>query len=207
MIVIINYGLGNLGSIVNMLKKIGTQATLSSDASVIQKADKLILPGVGAFDHGMKNLTDLGLVPVLHRKVIEERTPILGLCLGMQLFTRKSEEGSLPGLGWLDAETVRFRFNQAQTKLRVPHMGWNSVSICHEHPIFTDLYEEARFYFVHSFHVLCHDEQDVLAKTEYGYEFPSVIGRENIVGTQFHPEKSHKFGMKLLKNFVEYFPC
>lgn len=207
MIVIIDYGLGNLGSIVNMLKKIGAPVTLSSDASVIEKADKLILPGVGAFDHGMRNLTALRLVPVLHRKVIEEKTPILGLCLGMQLFTRSSEEGRLPGLGWLDAATVRFRFDQTQAKLRVPHMGWNFIKICQAHPIFEGLYEEARFYFVHSFHVLCHDEQDVLAKTEYGYAFPSVIGRENIVGTQFHPEKSHKFGMKLLKNFVEYFPC
>lgn len=207
MIVIIDYGLGNLGSIVNMLKKIGAPATLSSDASVIEKADKLILPGVGAFDHGVKNLTDLGLVPLLQRKVNVEKTPILGLCLGMQLFTRRSEEGSLPGLGWLDAETVRFRFDQTQTKLRVPHMGWNSIKVCQTNPIFEDLYIEARFYFVHSFHVLCHNEQDVLAKTEYGYEFPSVIGRENIFGTQFHPEKSHKFGMKLLKNFVEYSPC
>lgn len=206
MIVIIDYGLGNLGSIVNMLKKIGAQATLSSDVSVIQKADKLILSGIGAFDHGMKNLIDRGLIPLLNNKVLQEKTPILGLCLGMQLFTKRSEEGHLPGLGWLDAETVRFRFDQAQATPRVPHMGWNSIKICREHPIFTGLYEEARFYFVHSFHVLCHDAKDVLAQTRYGYEFPAVIGRENIIGTQFHPEKSHKFGMKLLKNFVEYFP-
>jgi glutamine amidotransferase len=207
MIVIVDYGLGNLGSIVNMLKKIGAHATLSADASVIEKATKLILPGVGAFDHGMKNLTDLGLVPVLNKKVIVEKTPILGLCLGMQLFTRRSEEGRLPGLGWLDAETVRFRLDQTQTKLRVPHMGWNVIKVCQTNPIFEGLYEEARFYFVHSFHVLCHDAQDVLAQTHYGYEFPSVIGHGNIIGTQFHPEKSHKFGMKLLKNFVEYFSC
>lgn len=204
MLVIIDYGLGNVGSILNMLKKIGAQATLSSDVTVIEKADKLILPGVGAFDHGMKNLTDLGLVPVLYKKVITEKTPILGLCLGLQLFTQRSEEGNLPGLGWLDAETIRFQFDQAQIRLRVPHMGWNYITICQDHPLFNGLYEEVRFYFVHSFHVVCHDAKDVLALTRYGYEFPAIIGRENIIGTQFHPEKSHKFGMQILKNFVEY---
>jgi glutamine amidotransferase len=204
MIVIIDYGMGNLGSIVNMLKKIGVGAIISSDSSVIEKAYKLILPGVGAFDHGMRKLNELGLIPTLNTKVLKDKTPVLGICLGAQLLAKGSEEGNLAGLGWLDAETVRFSFDPTQTHLKIPHMGWNEINICEPHPLFEDMYDEPRFYFVHSYHLACHDERNILAKTNYGYGFASVVGRDNIVGTQFHPEKSHKFGMKLLKNFVEF---
>jgi len=205
MIVVIDSLTGNLGSITNMLKKIGASAVISSSISDVERADKLILPGVGAFDSGMKNLHDLGLMPVLQHKVITNRTPILGICLGMQMFTTRSEEGNLPGLGWLDAETVRFKFDNDQTVQNVPHMGWNTVNVIRESALFDDMYSEPRFYFVHSYHVVCHNDEDVVTKTFHGYDFASVIMRGNMIGVQFHPEKSHKFGMKLLKNFVNSF--
>jgi glutamine amidotransferase len=205
MIVIVDYGLGNLGSIANMLKKVGAERVISADRSVIESADKLILPGVGAFDTGMRNLCDLHLIPVLNVKALEEKVPVLGVCLGMQLLTLKSEEGSLPGLGWLDAETVRFRFDIANQNLKVPHMGWNFINIKRPSPIFDGMYEDPRFYFVHSYHVVCQRGENILATTEYGYEFASVVINENIIGVQFHPEKSHKFGIKLFRNFVEQF--
>jgi glutamine amidotransferase len=204
MITIIDYGMGNLGSIANMLKKIGAEAVISSDLSVIGRADKLILPGVGAFDSGMKKLHERGLPEILSEKVIAEKTPILGICLGMQLMTKRSEEGSLPGLGWIDAETIRFRFGvEGNEDLRVPHMGWNTVHPAGEGELFRGMTDELRFYFVHSFHLVCNDENDIAARTHYGYNFVSAVRRGNIMGVQFHPEKSHKFGMRLLKNFVE----
>jgi glutamine amidotransferase len=202
MIVIVDYGMGNLGSILNMLKKVGAQATITSDKSVVERAEKLILPGVGAFDNGMKNLNRLDLVPVLNRKVIEDRIPVLGVCLGMQLMVKGSEEGDLPGLGWIDAETLKFRFDKADSTLKIPHMGWNTVTIRQQSGIFEDMLEEPRFYFVHSYYVRCHEESDILATTHYGQEFTSSVRRDNIMGTQFHPEKSHKFGMKVFQNFV-----
>ena len=205
MITIIDYGLGNLGSIANMLKKIGARSIISSEADVIEQADKLILPGVGAFDQGMKNLHIRNLIPLLNQKVIEEKTPILGLCLGMQLFAQASEEGELEGLNWVEAKTVRFKFSHDQTQLKVPHMGWNTVQICRPHPLFRGLEHESRFYFVHSYHLVCAEPKDHLTLTHYGYDFPSAIVKENIMGAQFHPEKSHKYGMQLFRNFVELF--
>jgi glutamine amidotransferase len=202
MITIVDYGLGNLGSVENMLRRIGAKCLLSSNAAVISQASKLILPGVGAFDQGMRNLKERGLVEVLHQKVIQEKTPILGLCLGMQLFTRSSEEGNLPGFGWLDADTVKFRLDDG--RLRIPHIGWNEIEIQQSSPIFFDFEGPSRFYFVHSYHLICRQPEDVLAMTDYGYSFPSIVQHSNILGMQFHPEKSHKFGMKILKNFVEF---
>ena len=202
MIVIIDYGLGNLGSLLNMLKKIGAEAQISSDPSVIERADKLILPGVGAFDNGIRNLNDLGLIPVLNKKVLEEKTPILGICLGIQLFTQKSEEGQLSGLGWINAQTKKFQFGENGDNLKIPHMGWNSISSVKESKLFQGVDPEQRYYFVHSYHLECDDQEGVLAKTRHGYDFISAIEKENIIGVQFHPEKSHKFGMKLLENFV-----
>jgi len=200
-IVIVDYQMGNLGSIGNMLKKLGARAVITSEAARLMRADKLILPGVGAFDNGMQNIERLGLRPLLDKKVLEEKTPILGICLGMQLITRRSQEGSLPGLGWVEADTVRFGFNP-NGKLKIPHMGWNHIIPNGAHPLFTGLESEARFYFVHSYHAACDRKEDVLAFTSHGYEFAAAIGRGNIMGTQFHPEKSHKFGLKLLDNFI-----
>lgn len=203
MIVIVDYGVGNLGSIINMLKKAGTRAIASSEPDVLQQAEKLILPGIGAFDAGMNKLNEHGLVPLLNYLALEKKVPFLGLCLGLQLMTKRSEEGQARGLGWLDAETVRFKFNAEQAHLKVPHMGWNTINIQREHQIFTGLEPDARFYFVHSFFVKSNNPNEVLAKTDYGGEFDSILGKDNILGAQFHPEKSHKFGLHLLKNFAE----
>ena len=203
MIVVVDYGLGNLGSIANMLKKIGAHAVVSSDPAVVEKADKLILPGVGAFDAGMKNLETRGLIPLLNYRVLEQKTPILGVCLGMQLLCKRSEEGQLPGLGWLDAEVIRFKFDGNIANLKIPHMGWNTLAVRQPHPLFADLEAENRFYFVHSYHVVCADMGNVLTQTNYGFDFASAVVKDNIMGVQFHPEKSHKFGMRLYKNFAE----
>ncbi len=205
MIVIIDYGMGNLGSIKNMLKKIGIPSAITGDLKEIERADKLILPGIGAFDNGMLRLQELGMIPVLNRKVLTDRTPTLGICLGMQLMTRGSEEGRLPGLGWFEADTVRFRFREEQHGLKIPHMGWNQVRIAKDSSLLQALDEEPRFYFVHSYYVVCRNPEDVLLRTTHGYEFVSGFQRNNIAGVQFHPEKSHKFGMKLLQNFAEVF--
>jgi glutamine amidotransferase len=203
MITIVDYGVGNLGSILNMLKKVGAKAQASSDPDVLRRADKLILPGVGAFDVGMKKLNEAGLVPVLNELVLEEQVPVIGLCLGMQLMTRRSEEGTEAGLGWIDAETVRFKFGPKNAQLKVPHMGWNTLDIRRQHPLVADLGPDSRFYFVHSYHVVCQNEADVVAYTDYGYPLAAIINKGNIMGAQFHPEKSHKFGMQLLRNFAE----
>ncbi|HLG35397.1 MAG TPA: imidazole glycerol phosphate synthase subunit HisH [Bacteroidia bacterium] len=203
MIVIIDYETGNLGSIRNMMKKIGCEAKISSSLLDIENASKLILPGVGAYDSGMTKLHSKEMIPVLHKKVIEDKIPILGLCLGMQLMTKKSEEGKIEGLGWIEAETVRFRFSETQKQFKVPHMGWKFVSQKMENPLFKDMYESSRFYFVHSYYVRCENANDILATTSYSEEFVSAFCKGNIMGVQFHPEKSHKYGMKMLKNFSE----
>ncbi len=203
MIVIIDYGMGNVGSIENMLLRIGAPCVVTCDPHVIQSAHRLILPGVGAFDNAMLNLQRLGIVPLLDDLVKVKRVPVLGICLGMQVLTKSSEEGALPGLGWIDAATVRFRLEGGHEGLRVPHMGWNTIEIRRPDGLLEHLPIEPRFYFVHSYHVSCKDQGDVLAKTTYGICFDSVIRKGNVMGTQFHPEKSHKFGLALLKNFVE----
>ena len=204
MIVIINYELGNLGSIQNMLHKLGYQSLISNCPKEIEQATKLILPGVGAFDKGMENLHKTGLIPLLNYKVREEKTPILGICLGMQLLTRQSEEGERKqlGLGWIEANTVRFQFGE-RTTLRIPHMGWNFVEFTANHPLGNNLPEDPRFYFVHSYHPICDDPSDSFINAVYGYNFVAGIHNKNIFGVQFHPEKSHKYGMQLLHNFAE----
>ena len=203
MIVIVDYGTGNLGSILNMLRYLKIDAMISSKISDIESARKLILPGVGAFGDAMKKLHKTDLISVLEKKVIEQKTPILGICLGMQLFSKKSEEGTIPGLGWIDAETKRFRFNELNTKLKIPHMGWNTIKIHDAGTIYKDMDGEVRFYFVHSYYVQCNNLKNIITTTQYGIEFTSSLRSNNIYGVQFHPEKSHKFGMKLFKNFAE----
>lgn len=203
MIVIIDYGVGNLGSILNMLKRIGEPAIISSNINDIQNASKLILPGVGAFDYGMEQLGKYDLIGVLNEKVLIGKTCILGICLGAQLLAQKSEEGEKKGLGWIDMEVVRFNNDKMPVDLKIPHMGWNDINTKKESPLFKGMHEEPRFYFVHSYHLMLKESDVILTTTQYGYEFVSAIEKDNIIGVQFHPEKSHKFGMKFLKNFVE----
>jgi imidazole glycerol-phosphate synthase subunit HisH len=201
--VIVDYGMGNLASIENMLKKVGAAAVVSSDPKTIESADKLILPGVGAFDTAVARLESRGLRPVLDEQVVGRGKPVLGLCLGMQLLGRRSEEGAQAGLGWIDAETVRFRVAPGERQWKVPHMGWNSVRAIAPHPLLSDMPAEPRFYFVHSYHMVCADERLVVGTTHHAYEFASIVARANVLGVQFHPEKSHAFGMRLMRNFVE----
>jgi len=201
-ITIIDYGMGNVGSLGNMIKRVGGESQITSNIDEIKKAHKLILPGVGHFDNAIKRLTETGIKDVLNEKVLHERVPILCICLGAQLITKSSEEGSKPGLGWIKAKTVKFHIN-ADTNLKLPHMGWNDVSLKKESALFKNMYLEPCFYFVHSFHLVCDEISDVLTTSIYGYEFASAIEHENIYATQYHPEKSHKYGMMLMKNFVE----
>jgi len=196
-IVVVDYDMGNVGSIVNMLKKIGHAATLSADPDVIRAADKLILPGVGSFDAGMENIRKRGLVDVLNDKVVAQRTPVLGICLGMQLLGERSQEGDAAGLGWIPSESVKL----ASDTLRVPHMGWNEIAPT-SHWLFEGEPADMRFYFVHSYHVVCKDPQHRIATATYGIELTAAVARDHIVGVQFHPEKSHRFGMQLLRNFA-----
>lgn len=202
MIVIIDYGIGNLASVQNMFRKIGVaDVVVSGKAEDIAAADKLLLPGVGAFDAGMKHLEQSGLVPLLNQKVLQEKTPILGICLGMQLLTKRSEEGILPGLGWIDAETLRFNPDPA-LKLKVPHMGWDYIQVKRDNKL-VDMESRNRFYFVHSYYVKCFDENQSLASCKFDHEFTCMVHKDNIYGAQFHPEKSLKFGMKVLENFAK----
>lgn len=203
---IIDYGMGNLGSVINMLKKVGAEASISAEPDKIARADKLILPGVGAYDNGMQNLSSRGLVDILNKKVLDEKTPILGICLGAQLFTRRSEEGSLPGFGWIDAETLRFQFQDGSNHLKIPHMGWNEIAIKRENYLLCGFEDKPRFYFVHSYYMKCNNSEDVIATSIHGIEFVAAVNKDNIWGTQFHPEKSHKFGMRVIKNFCGMLP-
>lgn len=203
MVGIINYGLGNLGSIQNMLKVIGEKSLISANPEELDKCDRYILPGVGAFDAGMKKLNDTGLSDYVKEKASKEHKPILGICLGMQLLGRKSEEGSLLGLGLIPFDNIRFRLKD--TGLKVPHMGWDIVDFKQDNPLIKGLEGTQRYYFVHSYHAQCDSEDNVLMTCDYGYEFAASVVKDNIMGVQFHPEKSHDFGMALLRNFVKEF--
>lgn len=191
-----------------MFKKIGVSAKLSSNAKEIDEAERLILPGVGAYDKGMQTLNSSGLRELLDKKALEDKIPILGICLGMQLMMESSEEGTEPGLGWIKGHLKKFSFNQQNTllqegknSLKVPHMGWNTVMPKSREGLYKNFPEELRFYFVHSYYATCSEPSEALASTYHGHEFTSSIQKGNIYGAQFHPEKSHKFGMQLLKNF------
>lgn len=199
MITIVDYGMGNLGSIQNMFKRIGVPVEVTGDVAVIARSRKILLPGVGAFDSAMQRINDSGLREVLDCKATEERVPVLGICLGMQLLTRGSEEGQIPGLGWIPARALRF---PSLDGLKVPHMGWNVVVPTRASPLTNGLPAESRFYFVHSYYVQVDDPADSVLKTHYGVTFDAAISHGNIYGAQFHPEKSHKFGMQLLANFA-----
>lgn len=200
-ILVVDYGMGNIASVANMVRKLGGSAEVSGQMERILAASKLILPGVGAFDHGVNQLHVLGIFSVI-QEMASRGVPILGICLGMQLLSNRSEEGRLNGLALIDAEFKRFSF-EINSLFRVPHVGWNHVRVVKENPLIPKDGSEQRFYFTHSYHAVCANEGDVLATTEYGYSFASAYCRDNVFGVQFHPEKSHRFGMELIKNFLE----
>lgn len=200
MIAILDYGLGNLGSISNMLKVIGERPKITSDIDTIEKADGIILPGVGAFDAGMEKLNESGLADLVKSEAYKGK-PILGICLGMQLLGRSSEEGEIPGLDLIPFECKRFAFKDQA--LKIPHMGWDVVDFRKEHPLLEGINDQQRYYFVHSYHAVCDHDENVLMTCDYGYEFAAAVVKDNVMGVQFHPEKSHNFGMALLSNFVK----
>lgn len=205
MICIIDYQSGNLGAIVNMFKRIGVKAEISSNPQQLENASKVILPGIGTFDIGMKNLLAGGWMPMLNRKVFEEGVPTLGICLGMQLMTEGSDEGQLSGLGWVKGRSRRFVFEN-EDKLKVPHMGWNAARQIKESRLLDrQSRQEHRFYFAHGYYVELQNNEDQLLQTTYGFPFSSAFEKDNIIGVQFHPEKSHRFGMDLLHNFAVNF--
>ena len=198
MIGIIDYGMGNVGSVESMINHLGYHKTkIVTTPQELKNVDKIILPGVGTFDNGMKSLQESGLLSELNKQVLNKNKPVLGICLGMQLLMDRSEEGKLSGLGWIKGECKKFIFDNK--KLKVPHMGWNEVT-----PINNKLCDEvSRFYFVHSYYAQCKNKNNIMLKTNYGIEFVSGIFDGNIFGVQFHPEKSHSYGMKLMKKFID----
>ncbi|MFH1004414.1 MAG: imidazole glycerol phosphate synthase subunit HisH [Bacteroidota bacterium] len=199
MLTIIDYGMGNLRSIQKIFQRLQVEVQITSAHSDILKAEKLLLPGIGHFANGIKKLKDTGLKEILNKKVLEDKTPIMGICLGMQLMTNYSEEGDAEGLGWIDAQTKKFNF--ASNKLKIPHMGWNQVEIKKNTAMTHAITKDDLFYFVHSYFVSCNYQEDILFQSDYGQSFVSGFEKENIVGIQFHPEKSHRSGMQLIQNF------
>lgn len=201
-VAIVDYGLGNLRSIQRKLRRFSVDAQIASNAEEILAADRLIFPGVGHFAAGMDNLNRSGLRPALEEKVLRANTPVLGICLGMQLFAKSSEEGDAEGLGWIDGRVVKFRSEWMAIPRRVPHVGWNESRPLRPSPLFDGVPGDQRFYFTHSYRMECSDPGDELARTVYGSEFTSAVQRGNICGVQFHPEKSHTEGLRVLLNFV-----
>ncbi|WP_094561752.1 imidazole glycerol phosphate synthase subunit HisH [Synechococcus sp. 8F6] len=201
-ICIVDYGQGNLGSIRNMLARVRARCEVTSDADDIGRATHLILPGVGSFDRGMQAIADRGLREVLDRKALVERIPVLGICLGAQLMTQGSEEGTLAGLGWFRAETKRFAFEPPLPKLPTPNIGWRHVRAARPGTLVVGLEDECQFYFVHSYFMATDNTDFVALQSDYGHEFAAGLQWHNLFSAQFHPEKSHRFGIQFFKNFL-----
>lgn len=204
MLVIVNYGVGNLASIYNMLKKIGVKASIGNTAQQIMEADKLILPGVGHFDYCMQELRKTDFLPALNEKVFNEKTPVLGICVGSQMLMEASEEGNESGLGWIKGKVVRFNKEELPADCKVPHMSWSDVHPKGHQPLYEGI-DEPRFYFVHSYFIKPDNATDITATADYGLPFTASVGQGHIQGVQFHPEKSHRFGMQLYSNFAQRF--
>jgi glutamine amidotransferase len=203
MITIIDYGLGNIQAFVNVYRRLHIPVSVAKCASDLEGASKLILPGVGAFDHAIERLDASGMRPVLNELVQHQKVPVLGICVGMQILADSSEEGSLPGLGWVPGSVRSFKAIPALSTLALPHMGWNDVTPASDSALFKGLESESRFYFLHSYFFDCSNEQNIAATSSYGLDFSCAVRAGNVYGVQFHPEKSHHFGVGLLKNFAE----
>ena len=202
MIAIINYGVGNLNAFLNIYNKLDIEIKIASKKEDLEGVTKLILPGVGAFDHAMEKLVASGMKETLDEMVLVKKVPVIGICVGMQILAASSDEGKLPGLGWIDARVKKFDVNTLQFKTHLPHMGWNDVVPTKENPLFKGLEKDSKFYFLHSYYFECNRKEDIIAQTNYGIDFTCAANKENIFGVQFHPEKSHHFGINLLNNFA-----
>jgi glutamine amidotransferase len=203
MIHIIDYGLGNVQAFLTMFKRLGMEATRAKTATDLASASKIVLPGVGAFDHAINLLDQSGMRSALESLIVNDKVPVLGICVGMQILATSSEEGRLPGLGWVPGRVRSFRSEERSAGLPLPHMGWNDVRPKPGAPLFTGLEHDARFYFLHSYFFECDEPSHVAAVASYGLDFSCAVAAGNVYGVQFHPEKSHHFGAQLLKNFAE----
>lgn len=203
MITIVNYGSGNIRAIANVYKRLNIAVGIASTPDELRAAEKIVLPGVGAFDQAIKCLNESGMKGILNELVIEKKKPVLGICVGMQILASSSEEGVLDGLGWIDGEVKKFNIANFTQKTHLPHMGWNDVVPVKNSKLFVNLENSHLFYFLHSYYFSCSNEKDVLAVTDYGGNFTSAVNSDNVFGVQFHPEKSHQWGIQLLKNFGE----
>lgn len=202
MIAIIDYDIGNITAVVNMLQRLGLQCKVTASAEDVKQAERIILPGNGAFDACMQNLRASGLIPMLEEQVLQRGVPLLGICVGAQMLGHGSAEGIEPGLGWLDMQVKRF---PALPSLRIPHMGWNRVNpVQADHPLVQKMTPDTRFYFVHSYYMVPKNPADILLQAHYGNDFAAGVARNNIAGVQFHPEKSHRFGKQLLGSFARW---
>ena len=203
MIHVVDYGLGNVQAFLTLYKRLGFEAARAKTAADLAGASKIILPGVGAFDHAIELLDQSGMRPTLETLILRDKVPVLGICVGMQILASVSDEGRLPGLGWLPGKVRAFRANAKSASLPLPHMGWNDVHPKQGSPLFAGLESDARFYFLHSYYFECEAPSYVVAVTSYGFDFSCAVSVGNVHGVQFHPEKSHHFGAQLLKNFAE----
>ena len=203
MVTIIDYGVGNIFAFQNVFKRLNISSRTAKCVEDLKEVDKLILPGVGHFDYAISQLNNSGMRERIDELVLVEKKLVIGICVGMQMMANKSDEGTLDGLGWIDANVKKFNELTIQHHTKLPHMGWNDVKPIESHPLFKGLEQESIFYFLHSYYFNCKDRKNILSTTEYGINFASSVYKENIFGTQFHPEKSHSYGEKLLENFAK----
>lgn len=203
MIAIIDYGLGNIRAFANIYKNLNIPHIIASSPDELKPASHIILPGVGAFDHAMQSIKNSGMLETLNELVLSDKIPVMGICVGMQVLADSSEEGNEAGLGWIKGEVKKIDSSQFKHHTRLPHMGWNDVKPMMEKGLFDAMKDDARFYFLHSYYFECENKDNILAVTEYGSEFACAVNLDNIYGVQFHPEKSHQYGIQLLKNFAE----
>lgn len=202
MITIVDYGLGNIRAFQNVYTRLNFTVKIAHTAADLKEAQKIILPGVGAFDYAMTQLNNSGMRDELEKQVLSNKVPVVGICVGMQMLARSSEEGLLPGLGWIDGEVKKFDENTIVYKTRLPHMGWNSIKSIRNTPILSGLVEGSKFYFLHSYYFLPDHPENIISQTDYGITYASAVNNEHIFGLQFHPEKSHRNGVQVLRNFA-----